>query len=70
MMAWFSGGGASGGPSGSPPGRLLTRGSSEARVPAQAILGEARVTEIHGRCDPRFEAVRTAFAANFDHQSL
>jgi CubicO group peptidase (beta-lactamase class C family) len=24
------------------------------------------VTEIHGECDPRFEAVRTAFAANFD----
>jgi CubicO group peptidase (beta-lactamase class C family) len=24
------------------------------------------VTEIHGDCDPRFEAVRAAFAANFD----
>jgi CubicO group peptidase (beta-lactamase class C family) len=24
------------------------------------------VTEIHGECDPRFEPVRTAFAANFD----
>jgi CubicO group peptidase (beta-lactamase class C family) len=24
------------------------------------------VTEIHGECDPRFDAVRTAFAANFE----
>ncbi len=24
------------------------------------------MTEIHGTCDPRFEAVRTTFANNFD----
>jgi CubicO group peptidase (beta-lactamase class C family) len=34
--------------------------------PQPRTAREAEVTEIHGECDPRFEAVRTAFGANFD----
>ena len=36
------------------------------RAPISATRGAATVADVHGRCDERFEAVRSALAANLD----
>jgi CubicO group peptidase (beta-lactamase class C family) len=48
------------------PDRRVKGGTRVGRTNAEALGGTLQVTEIHGECDARFEAVRTAFAANFD----